>query len=263
MTVAPSSTCDAGLTTTLVALTPETVTSGADVVYTETITVDPGNPGGTTLHCTVDFKLNGLSGGPAFTQSITVGVNGADLGVVKTGPALVTQGHDFTYHLTASNSGPAAATGVTVTDTLPANSTFVSASAGCAQAAGVVTCTAGNLASGASTTFDITVTAGSSGTSLTNVATISGDQSDPNGANNSSTVTTALNHNPVCTAVNGGPDLWPPNHKFKLITLTGATDPDGNTVVLTITGVTQDEPLNGLGDGDTSPDARRARPRTR
>ena len=255
VTVAPSSTCDAGLTTTLVALTPETVTSGADVVYTETITVDPGNPGGTTLHCTVDFKLNGLSGGPAFTQSITVGVNGADLGVVKTGPALVTQGHDFTYHLTASNSGPAAATGVTVTDTLPANSTFVSASAGCAQAAGVVTCTAGNLASGASTTFDITVTAGSSGTSLTNVATISGDQSDPNGANNSSTVTTALNHNPVCAAVNGGPDLWPPNHKFKLITLTGATDPDGNTVVLTITGVTQDEPLNGLGDGDTSPDA--------
>ena len=255
VTVAPSSTCDAGLTTTLVALTPETVTSGADVVYTETITVDPGNPGGTTLHCTVDFKLNGLSGGPAFTQSITVGVNGADLGVVKTGPALVTQGHDFTYHLTASNSGPAAATGVTVTDTLPANSTFVSASAGCAQAAGVVTCTAGNLASGASTTFDITVTAGSSGTSLTNVATISGDQSDPNGANNSSTVTTALNHNPVCTAVNGGPDLWPPNHKFKLITLTGATDPDGNAVVLTITGVTQDEPLNGLGDGDTSPDA--------
>ena len=255
VTVAPSSTCDAGLTTTLVALTPETVTSGADVVYTETITVDPGNPGGTTLHCTVDFKLNGLSGGPAFTQSITVGVNGADLGVVKTGPALVTQGHDFTYHLTASNSGPAAATGVTVTDTLPANSTFVSASAGCAQAAGVVTCTAGNLASGASTTFDITVTAGSSGTSLTNVATISGDQSDPNGANNSSTVTTALNHNPVCTAVNGGPDLWPPNHKFKLITLTGATDPDGNAVVLTITGVTQDEQLNGLGDGDTSPDA--------
>ena len=92
VTVTPSSTCDAGLSVTLVPLTPETVTSGADVVYTETITVDPGNPGGTTLHCTVDFLLNGLSGGPAFTQSITVGVNGADLGVVKTGPALVTRG---------------------------------------------------------------------------------------------------------------------------------------------------------------------------
>ena len=125
VTVAPSATCDAGLTTTLVASTPETVTSGEDVVYTETITVDPGNPGGTTLHCTVDFKLNGLSGGPAFTNSVAVDVNGADLGVVKTGSALVTQGHNFTYHLTASNSGPAVPTGVTVTDTLPANSTFV------------------------------------------------------------------------------------------------------------------------------------------
>ena len=34
-------------------------------------------------------------------------------------------------------------------------------------------------------------------------------------------------------------------------------DPDSqyNQVSLTITGVTQDEPVNGLGDGDTSPDA--------
>ena len=30
---------------------------------------------------------------------------------------------------------------------------------------------------------------------------------------------------------------------------------NGDTVTLTITGVTQDEPVNGLGDGDTSPDA--------
>ena len=98
------------------------------------------------------------------------------------------------------------------------------------------------------------MTAGVSGTSLTNVAMISGDQSDPNGANNSSTVTTALNHNPNCADANAGPGLWPPNHKLKMITLTGATDPDGNAVVLTITGVTQDEPVNGLGDGDTWPD---------
>ena len=255
VTVTTAPTCDPGLSVSFVPSTPQTVTSGADVTYAETITVDPGNPGGSTLHCTVDFQLNGLSGGPAFTQSISIAVNGADLGVVKTGPALVTEGQTFTYHLTASNSGPAAATGVTVTDTLPANSTFVSASAGCTEAAGVVTCTAASLASGASTTFDILVTAGSSGTSLTNTAAISGDQSDPNGANDSSTVVTTLNHNPVCGSVTGGPNLWPPNHKLKLITLTGATDADGNPVVLTVTDVTQDEPFNGLGYGDTSPDA--------
>jgi hypothetical protein len=34
------------------------------------------------------------------------------------------------------------------------------------------------------------------------------------------------------------------------------TDPDaGDTVTTTITGATQDEPVNGLGDGDTGPDA--------
>ena len=46
-------------------------------------------------------------------------VNGADLAVVKTGPALVTEGHNLTYHLAAMNNGPANATGVVVTDTLP------------------------------------------------------------------------------------------------------------------------------------------------
>jgi hypothetical protein len=51
--------------------------------------------------------------------------------------------------------------------------------------------------------------------------------------------------------------LWPPNHKFRLVTLRGATDPDQDLVTLTIAGVTQDEPLNGLGDGDSSPDAKR------
>jgi len=56
--------------------------------------------------------------------------------------------------------------------------------------------------------------------------------------------------------VAGPGNLWPPNHKFRLITLTGATDPDGDTVTITITGVTQDEVLDGLGDGDTAPDAK-------
>jgi uncharacterized repeat protein (TIGR01451 family) len=255
VTVSHTENCDPDLSVSLAPTGVETVISGNDVGYTETISVASTNPGGVTLHCTVDFLLNGVSGGPDFTQSISVTVNGADLAVVKTGPALVTEGHDLTYHLEATNNGPANATGVVVTDTLPTNSTFVSASAGCTEAAGVVTCTVGNLASGASAGFDITVTAGSAGTSLTDTASISGDQSDPDSTNNTSTVVTELNHNPICTSVTGGPNLWPPNHKMRLISLTGATDPDGDPVSLTVTGVTQDEALNGLGDGDTSPDA--------
>lgn len=39
--------------------------------------------------------------------------------------------------------------------------------------------------------------------------------------------------------------------------MAGTTDADGDAVVLTVTAVTQDEPLNGVGDGDTGPDAQR------
>jgi hypothetical protein len=39
------------------------------------------------------------------------------------------------------------------------------------------------------------------------------------------------------------------------VTVSGATDPEGGAVTTVITDVTQDEPVNGLGDGDTSPDA--------
>ena len=48
--------------------------------------------------------------------------------------------------------------------------------------------------------------------------------------------------------------LWPPNHQMVAVGITGVSDPDNNTTI-TITGVTQDEPTNGLGDGDTAIDA--------
>ncbi len=51
-------------------------------------------------------------------------------------------------------------------------------------------------------------------------------------------------------------ELWPPNHHMEKISIFGITDPDGDQVTLKITGITQDEPINGLGDGDTSPDGR-------
>jgi hypothetical protein len=50
-------------------------------------------------------------------------------------------------------------------------------------------------------------------------------------------------------------ELWPPNHKLVPVTITGVTDPEIGTVTIRILGVTQDEPTNGLGDGDTPIDA--------
>lgn len=66
----------------------------------------------------------------------------------------------------------------------------------------------------------------------------------------------AVNDPPVCSGVvSDVVTLWPPNHKLETITLTGATDIDSPVPVITVTGVTQDEPVDGLGDGDTAPDA--------
>jgi len=66
----------------------------------------------------------------------------------------------------------------------------------------------------------------------------------------------AYNSPPDCSGVTASPDtLWPPNHKLRNVTLSGLTDPDGDPTTLAITGVTQDEPINGLGDGDKAPDA--------
>lgn len=69
-------------------------------------------------------------------------------------------------------------------------------------------------------------------------------------------ITLETNRPPDCSAAFADPDvLWPPNHKFQTVTIMGVTDPDGDPVTITITDVTQDEPVNGLGDGNTASDA--------
>ena len=68
--------------------------------------------------------------------------------------------------------------------------------------------------------------------------------------------TLPANYPPDCTnALPSISEIWPPNHKLVPISIVGVTDPDvGDTVTITINAITQDEPVNGLGDGDTAPD---------
>lgn len=64
------------------------------------------------------------------------------------------------------------------------------------------------------------------------------------------------NNPPVCDRAAANPAfVWPPNHKMVPVAVLGVTDPDGDAVAVTVTSITQDEPVNGLGDGDTAPDA--------
>jgi hypothetical protein len=65
-----------------------------------------------------------------------------------------------------------------------------------------------------------------------------------------------VNAPPACELAMAEPELiWPPNHKMVPIEILNVTDPDNDQLYLEITEVTQDEDVNGLGDGDTSPDA--------
>jgi len=66
-----------------------------------------------------------------------------------------------------------------------------------------------------------------------------------------------VNDTPQCDAASTNiAFLWPPNHKMIPISVTmSATDVDGDVIVISISSIFQDEPTNGLGDGDTSPDA--------
>lgn len=63
------------------------------------------------------------------------------------------------------------------------------------------------------------------------------------------------NDPPVCSnAVPSTKTLWPPNHKLATVSVQGVTDPNNDPVTVKINVITQDEPVNGLGDGDTAPD---------
>jgi uncharacterized repeat protein (TIGR01451 family) len=143
--------------------------------------------------------INDGDSDPDTNLSLDVGIFAAtDLQITKADSVdPVVAGNPLTYTLTVTNNGPAPATGVTVTDMLPAGITFQSAtpSQGTAtETAGVVTAPLGNLASGATATVSIVVAVGSSTTTaLSNSATVTGNELDLVPGNNSATEPTTLN----------------------------------------------------------------------
>jgi Tol biopolymer transport system component len=78
-------------------------------------------------------------------------------------------------------------------------------------------------------------TVGLDGTGLTNVtATPSVSELNPDWQ--------PVNRGPDCSGVRAAPDsLWPPNKHLRAVSLSGATDPDGDAVTIAVTGVTHDE----------------------
>jgi uncharacterized repeat protein (TIGR01451 family) len=109
-------------------------------------------------------------------------------------PDPVLAGSSLTYGLSVHNDGSLAATGVTVTDTLPSGVAFVSAvtdQGSCTQASGTVVCGLGVLASGADAAVTIVVTASTAG-QITNMAVVQANEVDPDHSNNLSTAVTTV-----------------------------------------------------------------------
>lgn len=160
--------------------------SGQGVVsraITLTATAEPDNDGDTdaNTNLTVDF---------GFFPAADVGIDKAD----DVDP--VVAGDSFTYTLTITNHGQAAATGVTVSDPLPAGVTFVSATTtqgSVSHSNGTVSGSLGAMAEGAVATIRVTVrvNAGTLGT-LSNTATVTANEADINLSNNSDTEPTLV-----------------------------------------------------------------------
>ena len=136
----------------------------------------------------------------------------ADLSIAKAASSdPVPTGTVFTYTLTISNAGPSANMPVTVTDVLPAGTTYLRYTAlgwTCATVSGVVTCTAPNMALGTQA-IQIAMTAPATAGVITNTAAITSTARDPNLLNNTASITTTIADIPISglVATNNSPTV--------------------------------------------------------
>lgn len=174
------------------------LTSGGSATVTIDVTVDNSTTGTITNNASVtasETETNSANNTVAEPTTVTPQI---DLTITKSdSPDPVVAGNQLNYTLNVTNNGPSEATGVSVTDTLPAGVTFnsVNPSQGSAsETGGVVTANLGTLSNGANATVDITVDvpASASGT-LDNTASVSGNETESNSANNSDNESTQLN----------------------------------------------------------------------
>ena len=144
-------------------VTPQASTSGTTVTNVASV------GGGGDPDC--------AAAGSCPSPPVNTAIGAPNLEIAKTGPASAVVGTPYDYVVTVTNTGSAATTAdATVTDTVPTGLTINSA-AGCTIAAQVVTCPVPTgLAVGAAASFTINVTpqAATSGTTVTNAASVSG-----------------------------------------------------------------------------------------
>jgi uncharacterized repeat protein (TIGR01451 family) len=192
--------------TTFVSLTP---TSGAAASCGDTTCVIPSLDNGETSTFTLTLRAGDTTSitNTATVTSVSYDTNPAnnessvttaitpqsDLRVAKSGPPTAIADTTITWTVTVANDGPSTASGVTLTDIVPAGTTLVSG----AQTGGVafncvagvtLVCTRASMAPGTSATFTVTahILPGTTGT-ITNTAQVTAATADPDPADNQAT----------------------------------------------------------------------------
>ena len=171
---------------------------GSGSSATVQITVKPREEG------TLNNTANVTAGRATTRQSASVNglsaVKQVDLSVsMSNTPDPVFAGENTTYTMVVKNNSTVlGATGVVLTDSLPASMTFVSATTSQGSlvtppvgSTGVVTANIGSLATGAIATVSVTVKTTAAGV-ITNTASVTGNESDPVSSNNTDSSATTV-----------------------------------------------------------------------
>jgi uncharacterized repeat protein (TIGR01451 family) len=175
--------------------TDPSIAPGSVSTFVVTVNVNTGTAAGTIITdtgtLTTTTRDTNLNNNSATVNIAVAGAGQADLSVTNSAsPNPVSAGSNITYTQSITNAGPAAATGVSFTETLPANTSAVSLTgpAGWTCSLGTLTCTTTSglaLNATANFTFVVTVNAtATSGSTITQTDTVS-SASDPNPGNNS------------------------------------------------------------------------------
>lgn len=221
-----------------------TLLNGESAQFSLVVNASPSIANGTVVtntatasSATTDTNSSNNSSSASTTIS-----SSADVTIAKTGPTGATVGSTITYSISVGNNGPSNAAPVSVSDTLPSGTTFASLTQNsgpmftCSTGA-TITCTLASMASGATATFTLVanVVSGTTGSTITNTATMSSLTTDPNPANNSSTTSPAtLGASADVSVSKTGPATVPPGGTLSYtITVSNAGPSAASSVSLT------------------------------
>ncbi len=225
--------------------TPVNLPPGRELVITYTATVDADAPAGLDQINAASVTWSSLPGatpgdrdyGPITSNTnVHLGFPALDLRKVFT-PTTVEAGGLLTYTLVVTNAGVVSATGVAITDAVPANTGFVScAPAPCGESGGVVSWTLGILDVGQSRVVTLLVQVASplpNGSLIVNTGYIASAE----GITDTDTVTTVVGSLPILNLTKSsqdgnGPPLQPGDTLTYTLVVLNTGNATANSVVI-------------------------------